>query len=313
MVETAPFFSVVIPAYNRQVLIKKAVDSVLEQTFANFEVIVVDDASKDRTAEVVAAYTDPRVKLIRQPANGERGKARNAGNNAAKGQYVCYLDSDDWFEVNHLQNFYTHITERQCPEALFFSNIYLIGADGQKHQRYQPEYIDNDKFAYLLRYTFNPTRVAVSKTIVTDLKFDETIPGLEDLDLWLRIATKYPIVQLKEYTCVYLEHEGSYTTGDDKRFEKELNNFKAIFSKPELAQVLPAGEKNYLLSKCHYHLAITSSNTGHTAKMYSHIVSAYTAYPKGYNANANKTMLVLFLYNIPILGWLIKKAVQLTK
>lgn len=308
-----PFFSVVIPAYNREVLIKKAVDSVLAQSYTDFEVIVIDDASKDRTAEVVATYTDPRVRLIKQAVNGERGVARNTGNQAAQGQYICYLDSDDWWEPTHLQNFYEHIQQASTPVALLFSNIYLIDASGNKVERNQPAYTPENKFEYLLRYTFNPTRVCVHRNIVADLSYDTTIPGLEDLDLWLRIATKYPIIKLSEYTCMYLEHDGSYTSGDEKRFEKELRNFQTIFNKPELKNVLPRDARQYLLSKCHYHLAIVAADKGDKGKMYNHIVKAYTLYPKGYNANANKTMAVLFLYNIPILGTVIKKAVRRSK
>lgn len=307
------FFSVVIPAYNREVLIKKAVDSVLTQTFTDFEVIVVDDASKDRTAEVVQAYTDPRVKLIRQNVNGERGVARNTGNEASQGRYICYLDSDDWFEPNHLQNFYDHIIKDGQPVALYFSNIYLIDSKGVKIERHQPAYTPDDRFSYLLRYTFNPTRVCVHHSIVEDLRYDISIPGLEDLDLWLRIAIKYPLKQLQEYTCVYLEHEGSYTSGDEKRFEKELKNFQTIFSKPEFAQILPEESKSYLLSKCHYHLAIVAAGKNDKRKMYNHILQAYSLFPKGYNPNANKTMAVLFLYNIPILGLLIKTAIRFSK
>lgn len=308
-----PFFSIIIPAYNREVLIKKALDTVLTQTFTDFEVIVVDDASKDRTADVVANYTDPRVKLIRQPVNGERGKARNTGNEAAQGQYICYLDSDDWWEPNHLQNFHNYISGHSNPVALLFSNIYLLDAKGHKVERPQPAYTPDNKFGYLLRYTFNPTRVCVHRNIIEHFKYDTTIPGLEDLDFWLHIATEYPLVQLPQYTCVYLEHDGSYTSGDEKRFEKELVNFQTIFSKPELKHLLPEAEKNYLLSKCHYHLAIIAAQKGAKNKMYHHIIKAYTLYPQGYNVNANKTMAVLFLYNIPILGVLIKNTVRLFK
>jgi len=308
-----PFFSIIIPAYNREVLIKKALDTVLAQTYTDFEVIVVDDASKDKTADVVANYTDARVKLIRQPVNGERGVARNTGVTAAKGAYICFLDSDDWLEPNHLENFYHHLQLLNFPKALLFSNIYLSNGNALKTERPQPPYTGNDIYNYLLRFTFNPTRVCVHADIVHELTFDITIPGLEDLDLWLRIATKYPLVQLHEYTCGYLEHAGSYTSGDEKRFEKELINFQTVFNKPELKQLLPPADKNYLLSKCHYHLAIIAAEKGDKGKMYNHITKAYTLYPQGYNINANKTMAVMFLYNIPILGVLIKNTVRLFK
>ncbi len=303
-------FSIIIPAYNREGLIKVAIDSVLAQTFSNFEIIVVDDASKDRTCEVVSSYTDPRVRLIRQPRNGERGKARNTGIENAKGRYICLLDSDDKFLSNHLENFNKHLIETGFQKALYFANAYNENVKGERSPRPQPSYIESNKFAYILHYTFNPSRTCIDKQILLEMTFDETVPGIEDLDLWLRIADKYPLIQLQEHTAIYLEHDGSYTSGDEKRFEKELRNFKTVFAKQELQGKLPLHERRFLLSKCYYHLAIVNNRPGTIAKMYGYIFKAFFTFPAGYNGNANKAMLVMFLYNLPVLGWLIKKTIR---
>src|SRR5689334_17186104 len=97
----APFFSVVIPTYNRAHIIRGTIDSVLAQTDPDFEVIVVDDGGTDATGEVVRAVTDPRVTYQRK-ANAERAAARNFGAARARGRYVEFLDSDDVFYPNHL-------------------------------------------------------------------------------------------------------------------------------------------------------------------------------------------------------------------
>ncbi len=96
-----PFFSVVIPVYNRAHLLRAALDSVLEQTCKDFEIVIVDDGSEDDPQGVVAALNDPRIRLIRQ-ANGGGGKARNTGIDAARGKFVATLDSDDRFLPGHL-------------------------------------------------------------------------------------------------------------------------------------------------------------------------------------------------------------------
>lgn len=90
-----PLVSVVIPAYNREATIARAIDSVLCQSLGDLELIVVDDASTDRTCEVVAGISDPRVRLLRHDTNRRAAAARNTGIRAARGRYVAFLDSDD--------------------------------------------------------------------------------------------------------------------------------------------------------------------------------------------------------------------------
>jgi len=92
-----PFFSTVTPVYNRANLIRPTLDSILKQSFEDFEVILVDDGSDDHTVDVIRGYDDDRIRLIEQE-NAGPGAARNTGVEAARGEYVAFLDSDDlWF------------------------------------------------------------------------------------------------------------------------------------------------------------------------------------------------------------------------
>src|SRR5271154_3281360 len=97
----APFFSVVIPAYNRARVLPGALDSVLQQTDQDFEVIVVDDGSTDDPRAVVEDFHDPRIRYERKE-NGGGGSARNRGIDLARGRFVAFLDSDDVFLPHHL-------------------------------------------------------------------------------------------------------------------------------------------------------------------------------------------------------------------
>ena len=99
-----PLFSVVIPAYNRESTIKRAIESVLVQTIDDFEVIAVDDGSQDNTATLVASFTDPRVRLVRYPNNKGQIHATNVGIYEAQGKYVSFLDSDDAYLPETLAN-----------------------------------------------------------------------------------------------------------------------------------------------------------------------------------------------------------------
>src|SRR5690606_5394026 len=109
-----PFFSVIIPTYNRAAFLRKAIMTVLEQTFDNFELIVVDDGSSDNTMDVVTGIQDKRIQYVRT-SNSERGAARNTGFLRSRGEYINFLDSDDSFYPHHLMNAFRLIQARNSP------------------------------------------------------------------------------------------------------------------------------------------------------------------------------------------------------
>ena len=123
----SPFFSVVIPTYNRATFIGATLDSVLAQTYPHLEILVVDDGSKDNTAEVVGRYADPRLRYYPKE-NGERGVARNYGLARAIGTYVLFLDSDDRFHPNHLATLHRKIEELGQPN--FIATKFDFDRDG---------------------------------------------------------------------------------------------------------------------------------------------------------------------------------------
>ena len=123
-----PYFTVVIPTYNRGSLLPRAIDSVLGQTFTRFEVIVVDDGSTDNTAEVMAGYSDPRVRYIRID-HGGTGAARNAGGQAARGVWLVFLDSDDEALPNWLAT--AHVAVRDDTLDVLCCALRTVDANGQ--------------------------------------------------------------------------------------------------------------------------------------------------------------------------------------
>ncbi|UOR03940.1 glycosyltransferase family 2 protein [Hymenobacter aerilatus] len=125
----APFFSIVIPTYNRATFIASTLYSVLNQTFTAYEVLVVDDGSTDDTAAVVAQFTDPRIQYLPKN-NGERGAARNYGFALAKGDYVLFLDSDDLLHPEHLATLHEKIQGLSQPN--FIATKYDFDRDGQR-------------------------------------------------------------------------------------------------------------------------------------------------------------------------------------
>jgi glycosyltransferase involved in cell wall biosynthesis len=125
-----PFFSIVIPTYNRASLIGRTLDTVKAQQLGDFEVLVVDDGSKDNTADVVFPYlADPRFYYLPKQ-NAERGAARNYGLARARGEYVIFLDSDDLFHSNHLATLYVAIKATPT-QPNFIATKYDFDRDGQ--------------------------------------------------------------------------------------------------------------------------------------------------------------------------------------
>lgn len=124
-----PFFTVVIPTYNRAGFIADTLRSVLSQTFAAFEIVVVDDGSKDNTTEIVRQFTDSRLHYYSKE-NGERGLARNYGLARAQGAYVLFLDSDDLLHPIHLATLHAAIQEQDQPN--FIATKFDFNRNGQR-------------------------------------------------------------------------------------------------------------------------------------------------------------------------------------
>lgn len=186
-----PVVSVVMPAFNASRYIGAAIDSALAQTFADLEILVVDDGSTDDTADIVAraAARDARVRLIRQ-SNGGVSVARNAALRASRGQYIALLDSDDIWEPGFLAAQVT-ILDNRPDIAIVTANAFILGGprDGQPARpfpdpRPQPTAagIVADEAAVFIMCVF---RRAVYETIGG---FDESKATNEDYDYWIRAA-----------------------------------------------------------------------------------------------------------------------------
>lgn len=296
-----PFFSIIIPTYNREKFILKAIGSVLNQSFTDFELIIIDDNSQDSTENIVQNIHDSRLVYIKNSENKERCISRNIGIQRAVGQYICFLDSDDYHLPNHLEYLYNEIVKRNFPIGLFFTNAYNLDGDTLS-ERECPEISDISIFDYIARYTFNPQRMCIHKEICAAITFDPAVYVCEDLDFAARIALKYPVFHIPVRTTVYVFHSDSFTGGDSLKSFKELENYKRIFTKPELASKFSSKVTRRLYSMCYFHISGYYEMHQQLWKMYKAIFKSFFLYPAGYNGKTNKILLVRFLYNLPVLG-----------
>jgi len=182
-----PTFSVVIPAYNRAHLIRATIDSVLEQTFGDFEVLVVDDGSKDNTGEVVSAITDPRVRYVRQE-NAGANAARNRGIDEALGPFVAFLDSDDTFLPHHLEM--AHQKLSQDPEQIIYSQVIVDRGGGKKFLKPPRAWRPTEHMAeYLMcdRGFVQTSTLVVPTNLARQVRYREGLPNGQDIDVAIRL------------------------------------------------------------------------------------------------------------------------------
>lgn len=185
-----PDISVIIPTYNRAPFIKKAVDSVLAQTYRDFELIVVDDGSIDNTKDLMKLYKK-RIKYIYQKNQGP-SVARNKGIKEANGDFMAFLDSDDWWRKDKLE-----IQIRQMiknPDLLISHTQEVWYKHGKilnqrnKHRKFAGNIFDKClKICAVGMSTIMARKELFSKVGL----FDENLPCCEDYDLWLRVSPKY--------------------------------------------------------------------------------------------------------------------------
>ncbi|HEY8933794.1 MAG TPA: glycosyltransferase family A protein [Cyclobacteriaceae bacterium] len=199
-------FSVIIPSYNRADLIAATLDSVFEQRWFHFEVIVVNDGSTDNTADIVAPYlADARLRYY-EIQNSERGAARNFGVSKSKGDYITFLDSDDLFLPWHLQVAAQKIKEtRDIP--VFHLAYEMLHPDGRVDKNQALPSPVNNK---LLEGNFlSCIGVFLRRDVILENKFDEdrSLSGSEDYELWMRIASRMPIITFPEITSRLINHE----------------------------------------------------------------------------------------------------------
>lgn len=206
-------FSVVIPLYNKASYVAKAIGSVLAQTFADYELVIVNDGSKDNSAEIAekAIAGQQNCKLIRQE-NAGVSVARNNGVAASQGDYLCFLDADDWWEPTFLEEMSKLIEE--FSKAGIYGTNYTIVNETKKKTRVAPIGVDAgfekgyinycQVYAKTLAMPLWTGAVCMQRTIFNEFGgFPKGIKLGEDFLLWIRIALKYKVAFLNKPLAYY--------------------------------------------------------------------------------------------------------------
>lgn len=210
MNEAIPQISVVIPLYNKRPYIRRAVDSVLAQSFRNFELIVVDDGSTDGSHEMLADIADPRLRLIRQDNAGE-GAARNCGIEEASANWIAFLDADDMWFPGHIDELAALISFYPGSGLVATGNCEVADGAALGSIPRQPSNIRQiDYFIEAARRIgiINSSCAAVSRTAIRKCGGFGRFRAGADLEFWARVALNYPVVLSDRITSIYFRGTG---------------------------------------------------------------------------------------------------------
>lgn len=222
-------FSVIIPLYNKAPYVRKTVESVLRQTFDDYELVIIDNESNDGSSEIVASFTDPRIRIVRLEENVGVSNARNKGVELSTAPYITFLDADDWWEPTFLEEMRGLIVRH--PDAGIYGAGYHIVKNDKK--RVAPIGIEENftegeinyckVYAKTLCMPLTSISVAIPRAV-----FDESggfKPHLklgEDFDLWIRITLRHKAVFLNKPLSNYNQDvDVTYRGTHNKRYDPD--------------------------------------------------------------------------------------------
>ncbi|WP_281336369.1 glycosyltransferase family 2 protein [Flavobacterium eburneipallidum] len=217
IVNSMPKITVLMPVYNCELYIREAVDSILNQTFTDFEFLIIDDASADKTVELIKTYSDERIKLVVKPSNTGYTNSLNYGVQVAKGEYIARMDGDD-----------ISLPERFAKQVAFLDanpDVILCGSWFSKIDSGAiikvPENYDSIKLALLKGNCMAHPSVMMRKQVLDELSipYDVSKEPAEDYDLWVRLVGIGRIYNLQEVLLNYREH---HTQVSQKRRHQQI-------------------------------------------------------------------------------------------
>jgi glycosyltransferase involved in cell wall biosynthesis len=256
-----PAVSVIIATYNRATFLRETIESILQQTFQGFELIVVDDGSTDDTRTIVERF-GPRIQYYYQPNQGPAA-ARNYGVRRARAPWIAFQDSDDICSSDHLESLFGYVREHPECGMAFGNGAYLEGPQHdretiipkRKSQRFETNGVH-------LIDLFEKSVVRLQAAIISTRAY-ESVGGMDaslricdDLDLFFRLCMRYPIKYLNRVVFFYRKHQGNLSRNEELRLTeniKVIENLLRAF--PEAREMIGAGQVARRIAYRYYRLA----------------------------------------------------------
>jgi glycosyltransferase involved in cell wall biosynthesis len=226
-----PTISVIIPTHNRASLLNRTIKSVLNQTFHDFELIIVDDGSTDNTKELINEFkkNDPRVQYIWQENSGRPSETRNTGIKNSKGKYITFLDSDDEILPEKLEKQIKKFNSVSKNVGLIYCGLQYIPENKNKQSKVIIPKLKGNLFKELLKGSFigGITPLIKKECFQKSGLFDTSLPSGEDWDMWIRISKNYEFDYVPEALAIYHIHGKQISAN----FDDTINGFQKILEK----------------------------------------------------------------------------------
>lgn len=241
--------SVIIPCYNTAVYLAEAVDSALRQTYADFEVIVIDDGSTDNTSEVMARFSSDNRLCYHYQSNEGLSAARNKGIKLANGSFIALLDADDVWEKEKLAQ-QVAVLEKDASIGLVFSDFSSFDVNGiiasRKNSGCYNEGVDFERLFHRNNFIYPSTVLIRQEVFESCGLFDTKLRSAEDYDMWLRIAKTYRIVGIDAALVRIRQHGANMSSNVLRMLENEI----AVIDKYQAE--LPLSSWRRRLAKIYY-------------------------------------------------------------
>lgn len=222
-----PLVTVIMPLYNTEKFLNEAIDSILQQTFRDFEFIIIDDASTDSSIKIVQSYTDPRIVFVEKKQNTGYTESLNMGLQMATGKYIARMDSDDIAILTRFKK-QVEVLNANPDIAVCGTWFQLMGDDNRiiKH----PAHFDEVKVAMLQYCAIGHPTAMVRKAVLDkhQLSYDSCFEPAEDYQLWTQISNVAKLSNIPEVLLKYRLHEGQVSTLRTNKQIEISNNIRIL-------------------------------------------------------------------------------------
>jgi glycosyltransferase involved in cell wall biosynthesis len=226
-----PRVSVIIPAHNSIKYLPSSLESVFQQTFTDWEILIINDGSTDGTEQCASKIEDPRVRFVSQPHQGV-SIARNHGINLSKGEYIAFLDADDLWEATKLEKQVNYL-DNHLDVGLIYAWTAFVDATAKPTGRISSSSAEGKIWLKLLEDETIPSAstVMIRRDCLDYVgMFAPNLTHAEDLELWVRIASKYSVAVIKEVLTQYRQHGGNTSKNREKMLQGLHRVIEQVFT-----------------------------------------------------------------------------------